>query len=285
MFKNIQILLLCLSIVCVNVASAQNNTQEPSQSQTEKPSIDPDFQKMMEESKKNEVVQNSLKNELVEKTVEEPKIKSEVNNAVKMRPKTNTEIALLSTIGILFLIINFIGSAFLPKFRYLFIGSPFDLGVRETKTDAQNAVKGKRIKIELILLVLIIIFYSYFSSGNKPVESDGIVDVITESLILVAVAYVFYVAVRLWVGYSSRCPSCKNMFAGVCTNRHQEPRSTYQKRSNTSTGTDGKGVRLVDVTTVEVGIEHSDHICKVCDHTWHVAKEYKKNIGTHKDTY
>jgi hypothetical protein len=271
-----------LTITSVNFVYAQTVTENTTQSSADKPAIDPDFQKMLDDSKKSEGAQTSLKDDVEIKTVDTSKAETVEKIPEPTYPKTILEILIPSLMVITFLLLNFVCSALFPKFRYLFIATPFDIGVREIKTDAQNAVKKDRVQVETGLLVVIIIFYAYFVTGNKGYEDERLDNRFIQGLVLIATSYVFYIVVRLWVGLSSKCPSCKNMFAETTTNIWSEPKSTYQKRGLYS-GTDGRGVRHVTVTTMEVGINHSDHLCQVCGHEWHVAKTYKKSIGTHTD--
>ena len=94
--------------------------------------------------------------------------------------KTTFEISILLLIGSIFLALNFAGSIFLPKYRYLFIGVPFDIGVKEVKNDAQISVKGKRTRIEFFLLVLVFVIYLFVAISDKMQQEEDLMSALSE---------------------------------------------------------------------------------------------------------
>jgi hypothetical protein len=267
------VLALIVAVLAANISYAQNNNQSPDQSTADKAAIDPDFQKMINESKQAETSPPpSLKEDVRQESSENTQ--TPVNDLKNSGyPKTTAEIVAFSgTIGLL-LMLSFLGSSMAPKYRYLFIATPFDIGVREVKTDAQNAVKGKRIRIETFLLICCIGIYYYVAVSPKPYDDERIFQAVTFGAIIFALTYIAYIVLRLIFGFTSKCPKCKNMFAVSVINSYEEPKSTFQKRRNTG--------RQTDVKVIEVGVRHTDNLCSVCNHQWETTKSYQKQIDQH----
>ena len=256
-----------------SVSHAQNSPQNTEQASGDKNALDPDFQKMLDESKQTEVApSSSLKDDVKVEAV----ANSGGDNEKKAPrfPLAVYELVAVISIGAAFLLLNFLASVFLPKYRYLFIAMPFDLGVKEEKTDAQHAVKGQRFFIETVLLIIVIAFYYWIGLGDKLTQDENIQMQAVNGLSLCVVGYLFYVITRLIIGFSSRCPSCKNMFAKKVLSSWDEPKSTYQKlQSDTS----NPGHKIY--VSYEKGLTISENICRVCDHQWTTRSSYTKRLG------
>jgi hypothetical protein len=283
-FKTIASISVSLILVfsIQEIASAQNSTTSEQTQSSNEGSKNTDFQKLLDESKGNQAPQSSLKDDVEVKVIENPKNAQELKETQKNSqektespnyPKTSKEILVFSSIGALFLILNFLGSSFLPRYRYLFIATPFDLGVKEIKTDAQVAVKGKRIFIETMLLISIIGIFIFFDLyfGYKGGPEENLIVAANWGLSVTAFCYVFYIIARLIKGFSSRCSSCKNMFA-VSTNTHKEPSSTYTKSIDL-------GVNGSRNEVFEVGMNVSNHHCNVCNNNWTTKSRYETRIS------
>lgn len=256
----------------VNLSPATESTESTSLDK-EKSAIDPDFQKILEESKQN-TTENNLKDDVKIEIIKQEvsattPASTPTKEAVPNYPRTRNETVAFYFFGVILLVINFVCSAMLPKYRYLFIGVPFDIGVKEEKTEAKSIVKSKRNLIELFLLIIAtcILFFACSVGKNEPNE-----DIIRELIAgakLSFLIYLGYLIIRLASGFNSKCPKCKNMFA-VITTSWDEPKTSYNK-------TLGGGSNQIN--TYVTGVIHFDHVCNVCDHQWHSARSYTTNKG------
>ena len=256
----------------VNLSPATESIESTSLDK-EKPVIDPDFQKILEESKQN-TTENNLKDDVkieqIEITKQEvPAITSPAKEAVQKYPRTKYELFAFYLFGVIFLITNFVCSALLPKYRYLFIGVPFDIGVKEEKTDPKSIVKSKRNFIELFLLIIAAFILFFAGSYGKLEPNEDILRELIFGSELSFLLYLGYLIIRLLLGFNSKCPKCKNMFA-VETTTWNEPKTTYTK-------TLGGGSNQIN--SYETGVVHFDHECNVCDHQWHTARSYTRSKG------
>lgn len=280
--KNMLITFLLFGITGISTpVLSQDSEKDANQKSEQRTEIDKDFQKLIDESKQSKISeQNSLKNDIkFEPLRENLNTQPVVKAREKTYPKSHNEILIISVIGGFFLILNFVCSIFLPKYRYLFIGVPFDLGVKEIKTNTQSTVKIKRNFVELFLLTSVGILFYLFAIGERSLPDQTITDTIFEGLIYTGVGYLLYVIVRIFWGLSSKCPQCKNMFA-VSTNSYMEPKSTFDKRGSVSRKEHPfRSTQQIDV--YEIGVNHTDHGCNVCGQQWHTAKNYQKHISTH----
>ena len=265
-----------------SVSHAQNNPQNTEQASGDKNALDPEFQKMLDESKQNQsATEPTLKDDVKVETIQ-PAQSAENNDKIKIPtyPKTTYEILAFISVGVLFLILNFVGSGLRPKLRYLFIGIPFDLGVKEEKTDAQRSVKSKRNIIELFLLLIVIGIFYYFATVEKRQTEENLLSELGFGAALTAVCYIFYIVIRVFWGLASKCPQCKNMFA-VSSTSYDEPKTTFNEKSRGNSGkTQGHYVSVM-----ESGLRHSDHSCSVCGHDWHTAKNYKKQLSRYFEPF
>lgn len=198
--------------------------------------------------------------------------------------KTTFEISILLLIGSIFLALNFAGSIFLPKYRYLFISVPFDIGVKEVKNGAQISVKGKRTRIEFFLLVLVFAIYLFVAISDKMQQEEDLMSALSEGLVTALFGYLGYVTIRIIWGLKSKCPKCKNMFASNCINSYDEPSGTFQKKTLSGKGYNGGRLETYNYTvaTIEKGTTHKDFICAVCSHEWHTRSSYQKTIDSHE---
>jgi biopolymer transport protein ExbB/TolQ len=280
--KNLLITFLLFGIVGMSMSAlSQDSEKDANQNTEQKNQIDKDFQKLIDESKQlNISEQNSLKNDVkIESIKEKLNTQPTIKASEKTYPKTKNEILITFIIGGLFLLLNFICSISLPKYRYLFIGVPFDLGVKEVKTNAQSTVKRKRNFIELFLLTTVSILFYFVAISERSSPNQIITDTIIEALIYTGIGYLSYIVVRIFWGLSSKCPKCKNMFA-VSANSYKEPKSTFEQRGSVSRKQHPfQSTQQVDV--YEIGVNHTDHSCNVCGHLWHTANNYKNHVSTH----
>ena len=75
----------------------------------------------------------------------------------------------------------------------------------------------------------------------------------------------------MW-GLSTKCPSCKNMFAEKVLSSYKQPSSTYSKRINLSNN-------MSRTEVYEIGTSISENQCSVCGHQWTTRKNYKELIS------
>jgi hypothetical protein len=183
----------------------------------------------------------------------------------------DTKLKIVSVIGIVFLLSNFIAYNLLPKFRNFLIATPFDIGAKGEKSDAEHAVKNSRYFAELALLALICSAYVMAFFYGAFYVGQGIVATIKTALIICLSCYGFYIVARYIYGYTTRCPKCSTMFARGLVNSSTEPNGTYEKRNKQGNG--------YLVTIIERGIIRSDWSCAVCVHEWQTTRTYEKSIS------
>jgi hypothetical protein len=250
----------------INHSYGQTSTQSSDQETEVKKDIDQDFKKLLEDSKTTQPNQSSLKDD-VKIEIVKPSTSEVSKKSSDKYPKTTKEILVFSAVGFGLLILNFLGSIFLPNLRYLFIGVPFDLGVKEEKSDAQNAVKKKRFIAEFFLLLICVGIFYHASTEDKSFPDENLIEALSFSFQLFEALYLIYILIRLIWGFSTKCPSCKNMFAKKIISSWSEPKSTYTKKS---TGTNSYEIR-------EIGVDVSECKCLVCDYEWTVRSNYDRN--------
>jgi hypothetical protein len=282
------IFLVAFLSLCPVILHAQNSSESPQVSNSnQETSANTDFQKLLEESKNTSPNQNSSLSDDVKVEIINPnnEKKGVEEKKIPEFPKTMSEIIFASSVGGVFLLLNFLASIFLPRYRYLFIGVPFDIGVKESKTESQMAVKSKRNWIEITLLTVVIGIFYFFTVSEKSYPEENIIQSIISGCFTTVIAYFIYIVARLIWGLKSKCPSCKNMFAVKCTNSYNEPRNSYEEKGSPSSyfGPNGERGHRRTVKVMESGVSHSDYLCSVCNHTWHNAKNYTRNISSYTE--
>ena len=205
-------------------------------------------------------------------------VKSDINSN-ENKPTyvpTGTESAIGYGVGILLYILSFLLYVKKPKLRKISISTPFDIGCKNELSEAEQAVKGKKQWIEFGLLLLSIIIFLY--TLGSGLESDtGILNALSSSLLAFLASISIVVVGRFLAGWATSCPKCKSTFARKCTNSYSEPKGTYEKVSNGTSGS--RNVHFVKV--METGVNHADYLCTVCSHEWHTATQYTKQLSEH----
>ena len=231
------------------------------------------------DSKNSKNIEGILKNESDSKSLEQISKPQEqiskpqeqmqlvIGNEVEIQyPLTKNETYAAGAVFLSLLLMNFLLYATTPSIRKLTIAPPFDLGVRGSKSDAENIVKVKRYLIEILLLSIGIFIYVSVIS-RKNFKSENIIQVLQDSALLFFIIYILYLSARFAFGFSTKCPKCKTPFASSKLNEYNEPKATYQKHYG-----NGKSC------TFETGVTHRDYICKVCSHEWKKNQQYQKQL-------
>jgi len=176
-------------------------------------------------------------------------------------------------VGSFLYILSFLIYVQVPRLRKFSISTPFDLGCKNELSESEQSVKTKKVWIEFGLLLLSIIIYSMIFDSSLTALHAFIT-----SLQAFLVSFLIVIVGRFLAGWATKCPKCKSTFASKCTNSHREPKGSYEKVNNGSSG--GRPVEFVKV--METGVDHADYLCTVCGHVWHKASQYTRQISEHK---
>ena len=178
------------------------------------------------------------------------------------------EISLL----LIFVVLNFTLYSNLKNFRFLVISTPFDLFARTKNDNSQTDKNYKKYLIEFILLLLFLFAY-YILTNSKSIPDINYPFYALDCLIVLIISYFLYILLRFIFGFTSQCPSCRLQFASRLQNSHDEPRTTYQKRSGYRYST---GEYRMD--NWESGVRVKDYHCFSCGYEWTKRSTYKKIV-------
>lgn len=270
----------------INAQDSANTNDETINSKVNiEEKIPEDFKKLIENSDaeiKNTQNIDSLKNdsEHFESTVSGDKkteeqqsteVQKNINideiklDKIPMYPLSNNEKIVSWVIFSGLLLSNFIVYIFFPKLKSLLVATPLNIG----GISAEGS-KWKRNSLELILLILLFLLYAG-SVVNKNYSEENILIIAEKCFIYFLVLQFSYIAIRLLIGFNTRCPKCKVTFSRKLINSRKEPRSTYQTRGE-SPGSRNK--------VMETGIITKDFICISCNHEWSKTSSYKDQVGS-----
>lgn len=198
---------------------------------------------------------------------------------------SNTQVTIYSLVGPTFLLLNFLAFSLMPNIRSALIATPFGLGVKREKPDAnlpdfiveaELAVERNKQTAEFAFLFIICAGYVI---GVMNIESHGILDSIEIASVLCLAGYLIYKIGIAIAGQVGKCPSCQTTFARKLVNSTKVPTGTHALTERTTNmRSDGSHVYVTKIK--ETGVIQKEWACVSCGHQWQTESSYSRVIDS-----